>query len=378
MKKISLLGSTGSIGLSALNVVRHLQKELKIVAIAAHSNIDLLELQAKEFRPSLIAVRDPKSAAELRKRLPDFLIEEGIEGLCHVASFDEADFTLLGMSGIEGLKPALSAIEAKKQIGLANKEILVSAGELIIRLAKEKQVDLIPIDSEHSALFQCLHGGLRSEVRRMILTASGGPFLRYSTKLLEQVDVHQALKHPNWKMGSKITIDSSTLMNKGLELIEASHLFDLSYESLDVIVHPQSVIHSMVEFCDGSMLAQLSEPDMTLPIQYALTYPKRYPGLLKPFDFLNYPTLTFEKPDREKFLPLMLAERALREKGSYACALNAANEVLVKNFLAKKSSWIAIGQKLEKLMSSHTSFDLLTLESVVAVDKEFRQRAEEF
>ncbi len=377
MKKIALLGSTGSIGRSTLKVVRHLKEELKVVALAARSNLDLLEAQVREFQPLLVAISDPVKAAEFRKRMPQVDVVEGPEGLILAAAHPDADFTMLAMSGIAGLEPALAAIAAGKQIGLANKEILVSAGELVAKRAEEKGIKLLPVDSEHSALFQCLEGNSASELRRMILTASGGPFRALTLKQLQTVSIEEALAHPNWRMGPKVTIDSSTLMNKGLELIEARWLFGVAPERIEVIVHPQSIIHSCVEYCDGSMLAQMSEPDMVLPIQYALTWPNRRPGLMPPFDFLKNGQLTFESPDRKKFTCLKLAEESLKMGRSYSCALNAANEILVDRFLNGELNWIDIGTKLEKLMSSHSATDVLTLETVLAVDRENRMKAKE-
>ena len=371
MRKLSLLGSTGSIGKSTLGVARHLKEELCVTALAARSNIDLLEQQIQEFNPSLVAVFDEKKALELQSKVPHVEVVAGLEGLCAVASQSCADMAVLAMSGSSGLSPAIAAINAGKQIALANKEILVCAGELIMRLAKEKGIQLLPVDSEHSAIFQCLQGNEKKEVRRIILTASGGPFRTLSAERLRSVSVQEALNHPNWRMGSKVTIDSSTLMNKGLEKIEARFLFDVEPEKIDVVVHPQSVVHSMVEYQDGSILAQMGLPDMSLPIQYALTYPKRCPGRLPPLDFTNL-QLTFEQPDREKFLCLALAEEALLRGKSAPCAMNAANEILVERFLQGAISWSAIGDKLEKLMSSHREVDVLTLESILAVDSETR------
>lgn len=375
MKRIALLGSTGSVGRSTLDVVRHLPAELQIVALAARSNLDLLEQQVKEFHPAIVAIGDVDKAIEFQKRLPNQYVVAGEAGLCEAAVFDKADLTMLAMAGNGGLKPALHAIEAGKQIALANKEILVCAGELIMRRAREKGVKLIPVDSEHCALFQCLKGNDRQSLRRLILTASGGPFRTFSQDRLSSITIDQALFHPNWRMGPKITIDSSTLMNKGLELIEARYLFDCPISSMDVVIHPQSVIHSLVEYCDGSMLAQMSEPDMALPIQYALTYPQRQKGRLAPFDFLKHPQLTFEAPDRKRFPCLRLAEEALRLGQSYPAFINAANEVLVNRFLNKEIRWIEIASKLEKLMSFHQAADVLTLDAILAIDIEAREKA---
>ena len=374
-KRVSILGSTGSIGASTLQVVRHLPHEFQVVALAARSNIDLLESQAREFHPELIAVYDPNKALELQKRLPGVTVMAGSEGLKAAAELLSADFVMLAMSGSSGLEPALAAIEAGKTIGLANKEILVSAGELICRRALEKGVQILPVDSEHSAIFQCLRGERRSEVRRLILTASGGPFRKKSLEELGRVTIQEALAHPSWSMGPKVTIDSSTLFNKGLEMIEARWLFDIPPEQIDVIVHPQSVIHSLVEFIDGSMIAQMSAPDMILPIQYAMTYPERKQGKLSPFDFTKYSNLTFEPPDRKKFICLRLATEALMEGRSYPCFMNGAGEVLVERFLSGQISWVEIGLKLEKLMTSHRPVNMLTLEAILSVDLSARELA---
>lgn len=374
-KRISLLGSTGSIGTSTLQVVRHLKEELEVVALAARSNIELLQKQAEEFRPKLIAVHDVEQARRLQKKLPSIPVLAGMEGLQEVARFSQADFTMLAMSGSAGLLPAVAAIEAKKQIGLANKEVLVSAGEWISQLAQKKGVTLLPVDSEHSALFQCLKAEKTPSVRRLILTASGGPFREKSKEHLERIGVEEALTHPNWKMGKKVTVDSSTLMNKGLEMIEARWLFGVNPEQIEAVIHPQSRVHSFVEYIDGSLLAQISDPDMMLPIQYALTYPERKQGSLPPYDFLKNASLTFFPPDLEKFPCLRLAIEAMKAGQSYGCYLNAANEILVERFLKKEIPWIAIGQKLEKLMSSHQPSNLLTLEAILSVDQLAREQA---
>ncbi len=374
-KKIAILGSTGSIGQSTLKVARHLASDLEVVALAAKSNIDLLERQAREFRPKLIAVYDPLSAQQLRCRLPDIPILSGMDGLKAVAAFPESDFAMLAMTGSIGLTPAICAIEAGKQIGLANKEILVCAGELVSQLAKKHKVPILPVDSEHSALFQCLKGEKSASVRRLILTASGGPFLHKSLDALSSVTPEEAKVHPNWSMGPKVTVDCSTLINKGLELIEARWLFDIEPDRIEAIIHPQSRIHSFVEFVDGSMLAQVSDPDMILPIQYALTYPDRKMGLLAPYDFVKNHTLTFFPPDYRKFPCLQIAMQSLKEGRSYPCFLNAANEILVERFLKGDISWKEIGSKLDQLISSHHPQNLLTLEAVLEVDGQARKKA---
>lgn len=375
MKQIAILGSTGSIGRNALNVVRHLKSQFHVVALAARENIDLLEQQAREFCPLIIGVFDPKKAHELQKRLPGQNIVAGIEGLKAVAACQEAQMVISAIAGTLGLEPTVEAILAGKDVGLANKEALVSGGALVMRLVKEKRVQLIPIDSEHSAIFQCLKGEKKSTVQRIVLTSSGGPFRTWTNEQLEKITVEQALNHPTWKMGPKVTIDSSTLMNKGLEVIEAHWLFNMEVDKIEVIIHPQSIIHSLVEFNDYSMLAQMGVPNMIVPIQYAMTYPDRSPGLLEPFDFMKHAKLEFFKPDLTKFRCLALAYEAIRRGGSLPCYMNAANEVLVEQFLAGKMSWNEIGVQLEHLMSQHEVQSVNTLEEVLAVDAQAREEA---
>jgi len=375
MKRIAILGSTGSIGQNVLNVSRHLKEKIQVESLSAHSNIDLLEIQAREFRPQLIAVFDKDKAFELQKRLPTFEVLGGMEGLLAIAKDTRATMLISSMSGTLGLIPTIAAIKAGKDIGLANKEVLVAGGALIMDLVKEKQVNLFPMDSEHSAIFQCLQGERAQSVRRLILTASGGPFRNWPQERLNQITVEDALKHPTWTMGKKITIDCSTLMNKGLEVIEAHWLFNIVLDKIEVIIHPQSLIHSMVEFNDMSMLAQMSEPTMIVPIQYALTYPKREPGMLKPFDFTKHPTLEFCIPDKEKFKCLALAYRAMERGGTLPCFMNAANEVLVERFLEKEIGWSEIGLILEELMENHVVQPADSLDIILAVDASARQQA---
>lgn len=375
MKKIALLGSTGSIGRNALNVARHLKSHFRVVALAARENIDLLEKQVREFQPLIIAVFQLEKARELQKRLPDQVILSGMEGLRAVAACQEAEMVISAIAGTLGLQPTVEAILAGKDVGLANKEALVSGGALIMRLVKEKKVQLLPIDSEHSAIFQCLNGEKRLAVNRVILTSSGGPFRSWSQEQLEHVTVEQALNHPTWKMGPKVTIDSSTLMNKGLEVIEAHWLFNMDVDKIDVIIHPQSIIHSLVEFNDFSMLAQMGVPNMSVPIQYAMTYPDRYPGLLEPFDFIKHSKLEFFKPDLAKFRCLALAYEAIRRGGSLPCYMNAANEGLVERFLKREISWNDIGAQLERLMNQHQVQPVDTLEDVLAIDAQAREEA---
>ncbi len=371
MKKLIILGSTGSIGLSTLDIVDHLKNDFTVVALAARSNINELEKQIRKYHPKLVAVFDPKQAMELKKRVSGVEIVSGMEGLNQAASFSEGDMVVSAISGTMGLEPTYHALKAGKKIALANKEVLISGGSFIMSQAADGQI--MTVDSEHSALFQCLVGEKKEEVRRLILTASGGPFRNKSYQELEQVTVNCALNHPTWSMGPKITIDSSTLMNKGLEVIEAYHLFGIS--EIDVVIHPQSVIHSMVEFKDGSIKAQMSEPDMKLPIQYALTYPERKEGLLKPFDFTKFSKLEFFPPDTVKFKCLKLAFDALEEGDSFPGTLNAANEVLVERFLKEEISWIDIGNKLESLLARHNKCAITDLYAIKAVDESARELA---
>lgn len=376
MKYLSLLGSTGSIGKNVINVVRHLGPEkMTILTLAAHSNIDLLYEQALEFRPKLIAVYDEKQAQLLAKKLPHIKVVAGNEGIKEAASFSESNLVVNAIVGSSGLSPTLAALQAKKDIALANKEVLVSAGELIMKACKEAGCKIIPIDSEHSAIFQCLHNESVNQVSRIIVTASGGPFLNLTKDELEQVSLEQALKHPTWVMGHKITIDSSTLMNKGFEVIEARWLFDIPLDKIEVIIHPQSIIHSMVEFVDNSILAQMGRPSMVTPIQYALTYPERAPGTLSPFDFTKHNQLQFFSPNFDKFTCLKLAYEAQRQGGSYPCFLNAANEILVERFLNKQIKWIEISKKLELLMNIHKHECIQSVEQILEIDSHARREA---
>ena len=375
-KRISILGSTGSIGKSTLDVVRNLKEQFIVTVLAAGSNIDLLEQQVKEFSPRLVAVFDEEKALELKKRLPHVPVVAGMIGLIEAASFPDVDIVMSAISGAIGIRPTVAAIKACKTIALANKEVLVAAGEYVMNLAKENNVSIIPVDSEHSALFQCLQTSKATEVSRLIITASGGPFYKYSKEDMESITVEKALKHPTWSMGAKITVDSSTLMNKGLEVIEAHYLFQIPQTQIDVIIHPQSVIHSMVEFIDGSMLAQMSAPSMVVPIQSALTYPNRKPGIIPPFNFVKYPVLEFIPPEPKKFICLDLSFEALRQGGSMPCYLNAANEVLVQRFLDKKISWLDISRRLEKLCFSHKVEKDIDLEKIFVIDAMAREQAQ--
>lgn len=377
MKKITLLGSTGSIGKNTLEIARHLGPEkVQVTAIAAHSNIDLLESQAKEFNPELIAVYDKTKALELQKRLPNMKVVGGMEGLQEAASHPHANFVMSAIAGTLGLAPTVAAIKAGKKIGLANKEALVSGGALVMSLAKEKNVQIIPVDSEHSALFQCLNSENPKSILRLILTASGGPFRTFSNEQLMEVTVDHALRHPNWAMGPKVTIDCSTLMNKGLEAIEAHWLFNIPMDKIEVVIHPQSIIHSMIEFIDNSIMAQMCEPTMIVPIQYAMTHPERLPGSLPRFDFKKRDTLQFLEPDHDKFRCLNLAFHAAKVGGSMACYMNAANEILVNRFMNRQISWLDISTKLSKLMDKHQTIKINSLDDVMAIDHLARHEAD--
>ncbi len=376
-KGLAILGSTGSIGTQALEVVESYSDFFDLQVITAQTNADLLIQQALKFQPNAVVIGDESKYEQVKEALwsSDIHVYAGEQALCQVVAFHEVDIVLTALVGYAGLKPTISAIQAGKNIALANKETLVVAGELITSMAKEKGVNIYPVDSEHSAIFQCLPGEFDNPIEKIYLTASGGPFRGWKTEALEQVTKAQALKHPNWSMGAKITIDSATLMNKGLEVIEAKWLFGLRNEQIDVIVHPQSIIHSLVQFQDGSMKAQMGLPDMKLPIQYALTYPKRFPTNFPRFNFMDYPELTFEQPDRQTFRNLDLAYQALERGGTAACALNAANEVSVQLFLEDKISFLEIAKINEYVMNEVALVDQPRYEDYVEVDKLARMAA---
>ena len=371
---IALLGSTGSVGKNALKVIDSFA-DLKVTVLAAKQNATLLYEQAVRYRPKMVVIYDEKKRKDLAKALPFTQVVSGLDGLMESVRLSDVDAAVFALSGSKAVGPCLAALEEGKRILLANKEILVSAGSLIMQACERKNGLILPIDSEHAAIHQCLRSGKKSELKKIILTASGGPFFRYSKEELSAVTIAQALKHPKWSMGSKITIDSSTLMNKGLEIIEAMHLFSLKPEEISVVVHPESIVHSFVEYRDGNLIAQLAEPDMKIPLQYALTYPERREIKKSSFSFVENPSLTFYAPDRKAFPCLALAEKALREKSSFSCALNAANETLVERFLQEKISWKEIGEKLEEILSLHQSRDLLSLYDVRQVDLEARSKA---
>lgn len=378
MKRIAVLGSTGSIGVTTLDVVRRFPECFSVVALAAGTRIERLAEQVREFRPRVVAVADEARAASLRALLPDFQGELtwGAEGLEAVATVPESELLVSALVGAVGLLPTLAAISAGKHVALANKEVLVVAGELVTRAARGAGVKLFPIDSEHNAVFQAQHGHRREDVRRIILTASGGPFLRRAKEELENVTRAEALRHPTWQMGEKITIDSATLMNKGLEVIEAHWLFDLPAERIDVVIHPQSIVHSMVEFRDGSVIAQLGIPDMSIPIAYVLAYPERLPlDHLPSLDLARAGGLQFEAPDRDRFGCLELAYAALRAGGSVPAVLNAANEVVVRAFLEGEIAFMDIPRILGTVLKAHADTGAESLAALLAADRWAREEA---
>lgn len=371
MKRLSILGSTGSIGTQTLEIVR-CNEDIEVVALSAGSNIELLEKQAREFKPELICVYDEEKAKELSVKIADLNIKvvSGMEGLIETAVIESADIVLTAVVGMIGIKPTIAAIKAHKDIALANKETLVTAGHIIMKLAKECRVKILPVDSEHSAIFQSLQGNKQSQVSKIILTASGGPFRNSTLEELKNVTVEAALKHPNWSMGKKITIDSSTMVNKGLEVMEARWLFDVDYDNIDVVIQPQSLIHSMVEYVDGGIMAQLGTPDMKLPIQYALYYPDRkYLGGER-VDFAKIGSITFLKPDTEKFRGFALAYKAGRIGGTMPTIYNAANEYAVAKFLNREIKYLEIAELIEKAMEGHKVTENPSLEQILEAEKE--------
>ncbi|MCF8284897.1 MAG: 1-deoxy-D-xylulose-5-phosphate reductoisomerase [Sphingobacteriales bacterium] len=374
MKNIAILGSTGSIGTQALDVVRANKDKFKVEVLTAFSNIELLAAQAVEFDVNTVVIQEESKYEALKSLLSntDIKVFCGEEALADVVTYESVEIVLTALVGYAGLKPTISAIKAKKNIALANKETLVVAGDLITKLAEENNVHILPVDSEHSAIFQCLAGEWHNPIEKIVLTASGGPFRGKTTAELAHVTRVQALKHPNWVMGAKITIDSASLMNKGLEVIEAKWLFNLDPKQIEVIVHPQSIVHSIVQFQDGSMKAQMGLPDMKLPIQYALAYPHRIVSDFPRFNFMDYPALTFEQADVKTFRNLGLAFNALYKGGNMACILNAANEIAVEAFLKDKIGFLAMSDLLEKCMEKITFIANPNYEEYVNTDKETR------
>lgn len=371
MKKVAILGSTGSIGTQTLDVIRK-NNDLELVAISAGSNINLLEQQIREFHPVVAAVWSEENANLLKTAIADVVpackIVSGMDGLLEVATVSESDILITAIVGMIGIKPTIAAIHAGKDIGLANKETLVTAGHIIMPLAKEKNVSILPVDSEHSAIFQCLNGERQNHLKKILLTASGGPFRGMSKEDLECVTLEMALKHPNWSMGKKITIDSATMVNKGLEVIEAKWLFQVEPEQIEVVVQPQSIIHSMVEFDDGAVIAQLGTPDMRLPIQYALYYPKRVYLDGAKLDFSKLSEITFQKPDMDTFLGLRYAYDAIAKGGSMPTVLNAANELAVAKFLNKKIKFLEIYEIIDFCMKQHQTIPNPSVEEILEVE----------
>ena len=376
MKKIALIGSTGSIGTQTLEIVRNHPEEYKVVALACGRNLELLEAEMREFHPSFVSVGDEEGAASLRASTRDLGIPvgSGMSGLCEAAAYPDADVTVTAIVGMVGIQPTLAAIEAGKTIALANKETLVTAGHLVTKAAKERGVKILPVDSEHSAIFQSLQGNDGNRIARILLTASGGPFRGRTREELKQVKLADALKHPNWSMGQKITIDSATMVNKGLEVIEATWLFDVEPERIEVLVQPQSIIHSAVEYEDGAVIAQLGTPDMKLPIQYALTWPARVylPG--DRLDFTKLSAIELAQPDRKTFLGLDFAYRAAKEGGILPTAMNAANEYAVAHFLREEISFLEIYDWIEYAMDTASGSKEPSLEEILAEEKAVEER----
>ncbi len=377
MKKITILGSTGSIGRNTIEVVSRFPDRFKVIGLSAKSNVHLLEIQINTCRPEVVAVFDESAGEELKKRNLPVEILTGNKGLIEIATLGHVDMVVSAIVGSAGLMPTLAAIRAGKNIALASKETLVMAGSIIMAEASKKQVMVIPVDSEHSAVFQCLNGRRRDEIQKIILTASGGPFFKKNMSELKTVTPDAALKHPNWLMGKKVTIDSATLMNKGLEVIEAYWLFGLPPEKIKVILHPQSIIHSMVEFIDGSVMAQMSVPDMKGPISYALSYPQRFENILPSLDLSKIGELTFEEPDRNKYPSLSLTYDALKIGGTMPSVLNAANEVAVEAFLNKKTPFTEIPTVVANTMAQHEVSYGKSLEDIIDASNWAREKAKE-
>jgi 1-deoxy-D-xylulose-5-phosphate reductoisomerase len=382
-KNVVLLGTTGSIGVSTQKVAADLPERIRIVGMASRESVDGMEKAIAQFKPLKVAMTNHSKAKELEKRLATgrdacatIPVLAGERGLVELATMPEADIVLVAIVGTAGLEPALAAIRAGKDLAVASKEILVMAGELVMSEAKKHGVKVLPVDSEHSAIFQCLEGREPASVKRLILTASGGPFRKTSREEFKHITLAQALKHPSWNMGQKITIDSATLFNKGLEMIEARWLFDVEIDRVDVVVHPQSVVHSMVEFMDGSILAQLSVPDMRYPIQFALTYPHRLSNSMPATDFAKIGTLTFENPDPVKFPSLRLAHEAGRKGGTMPAVFNAANEVAVARFVAGQIQFLQIFETVERTMNAHHTVAHPTLDAILEADLWARKEAE--
>ncbi len=383
MKRLSLLGSTGSIGVQTLDVVRGLAGSdcpIRVEVLAARKNVELLERQIREFRPAAAAVFDEAAAKDLRDRTRDLdlIVLPGMEGLCQAAAWETGDVVLNSVVGMVGLRPTLAAIEAGKTLALANKETLVAGGGLVTEAAQRRGVSILPVDSEHSAIFQCLQGcPEKKDLKKLILTASGGPFFGKSREELKEITPEQALKHPNWNMGAKVTIDSATLMNKGLEVIEASWLFHMPPERIDVVVHRESIVHSLIEYADHSVIAQLGLPDMRIPIQYALTYPRRFPSPVGELELWKQGNLTFYQPDLDAFQCLGVCIRALRRGGLAPAAANGANEKAVELFLKKQISFLEVGELVSAAVERQPDAPADSLEAILEADREARAFVEE-
>ncbi len=380
MHRIALLGSTGSIGDSTQDVIRRLGDGYQLVAVAAGRNWEKVARQVEEFRPKMVAIADEDAASCLASELngSDVQVLAGTKGICEIAGHPDVDLVVLGISGAAALPAAVAAIKSGKRLCLANKEALVIAGQIMTTLAREFDAQIIPVDSEHSALFQSLKAGRKGEVKKLLLTASGGPFRCTPKEELAKVPPDQALKHPTWNMGNKITIDSATMMNKSLEIIEARWLFDVSPDQIEVVIHPQSIVHSMVEFCDGSVIAQLGLPDMRVPIQLAITYPDRMESPVAAPDWSEIGTLTFDQPDHERFPSLQMGYRAAREGGTLGAVMNAANEIAVEQFFNRRISFTQIFDLVADVMQSHDVVDDPELEDVFAADRWSRKKAGEW
>lgn len=376
MKRIAILGSTGSIGKSALDVVRRFPDKFKVTALSTNSNVGLLNSQIREFKPLFVCVKEEKAAKELKlvlkREVRLFIGDSGLEELVSQSSIEQV---LMAVSGFGALAPLLKAIESGKDIALANKEALVVAGALVVQKANKRKIKILPVDSEQSAIWQCLEGHASSRIKTIYLTASGGPFRKSGMSVLKNITVEKVLRHPRWKMGKKITVDSATLMNKGLELLEAMFLFNMEREKIKIVIHPEAIIHSMVEFEDGIVLAQLSATDMRIPIQYALTYPQRLKNYFPKIDFYKLRSLNFERPEINKFPCLRLAMRAARELGTMPAVLNASNEVSVEEFLKKNVRFISIPEIIEKVMDRHRNIKKFDLADIKEADSWARQEA---
>ena len=380
MKRIAILGSTGSIGTQALEVIAANPELFELFAITGHSNVSLLAKQARQFKPNMVIVTDDSKYLELKESisdLDDVKVFAGMQSVCDMVAMSSVDMVLTSMVGYAGLQPTIAAVKAGKAIALANKETLVVAGELICSLASQYKSAILPVDSEHSAIFQCLAGEHEKSIEKLLLTASGGPFRTFSLEQLAHVTKADALKHPNWDMGAKITIDSASMMNKGFEVIEAKWLFGVQKEQIEVVVHPQSIVHSMVQFTDGSVKAQLGMPDMRLPIQYAFGYPNRLPNAYGRVDFTQIGTLTFEKPDTNRFRNLAFAYDAMAKGGNLPCILNAANEVVVKAFLHDKIGFLQMSDVIEWAMQTLPFIQTPTYQDYVETDAHVRRMVEE-